>query len=163
MENLEIEDQPHMDIETQEAVDFMTERKGKAKVSLPQSIFYSSEEDAPKAKKERSPRKGFRKRLPWQVRLLQRPEPILKQTTFIPEEKADLGGKEFKPSHGFSKSCNMVFILPMEAMAKEDQLGLLEGDIVEIGKTAQILGKSARPSDEISSVISLKMGLRKMQ
>lgn len=50
----------------------------------------------------------------------------------------------------------MVFILPEKAMAKEDQVSVMEGDVVEMGETTQILGQSSRPAEAVSSVIILK-------
>lgn len=108
---------------------------------------------------------------PRQVEILRRPDPDVQKVNLGQEKATGSGGmkglnpwaKEFVPGQNFPKSCNMIFILPEEAMAKVDQASVMEGDVVELGETAQILGQSSRPAEVVSSVIILKEQAKKVE
>ncbi|KAF7150804.1 hypothetical protein RHSIM_Rhsim02G0050900 [Rhododendron simsii] len=82
-------------------------------------------------------------------------EPPPRQVTLrkkgAPEpKKHDSGGKsrlnpqakEFRPGQASKMQCNMVVFLPSELEVKDNKLTTMEGDMVEMGQTAEILKES---------------------
>ncbi|KAF7132175.1 hypothetical protein RHSIM_Rhsim09G0073900 [Rhododendron simsii] len=75
--------QGNIEVEFQEAVNFMTSRKDKGKMPEPRSPCYSEGEDGLKPRRERKPKERVMEEAtlepPRQVKILKRPEPIIKK------------------------------------------------------------------------------------
>ena len=144
--------------ELRQVLDFVKKNKGKMRAEPAEEIKSSRRERKPKERnleleaKEDSPK----------IKILARPELVVQDMSTTSSE--DSGNKkalnpsaqEFRPGEPISRSCNMVFVMPMEAYLTAPQILTATEDVEEMGATALILEKSSRPTEETSAVIILK-------
>ncbi|KAI8547411.1 hypothetical protein RHMOL_Rhmol07G0193600 [Rhododendron molle] len=130
--------QSDMEMDFHESVESLGNRKGKEKIPVWRSPSCSEEDEFSRPKRERKPKERVVEEAltgpPRQVKILRRPDPVVTTSGLNPGKELVLGDKkglnplvkEFRPAQGFLKPCNVVFILPEEAMAKEDQVAGLD-------------------------------------